>query len=131
MAKKKRKALSADWADVYAAPEEVEKETEAAQPEKKVQTSAKAKRTPKKKQPSETEKSKKVRAVFYMPEPLLQEARNAVLHLAGFPEYLNLAKLAEQSIRRELDRLKKKHLNGEEFPALTDGPLKGGRPLAS
>ena len=129
MAKKKRKALSVDWADAYGV-SDVEEKEEATQPEKKVKSSAKVKKASKK-QPTNTEKSKKVRAVFYVPEPLLQEARNAVLHLAGYPEYLNLAKLAEQSIRRELDRLKKKHLNGEEFPALTDGPLKGGRPLAS
>jgi len=75
--------------------------------------------------------NKKTRAVFYMPEDLLQEARNTVVHLAGYPEYLTLAKLAEMAMRRELDRLKKKHMEGKDFPVVVDGPLKGGRPIGS
>jgi len=70
----------------------------------------------------------KVRATFHISESLLQEARNAVVYLAGPPTRLTLADLAENALKRELERLKKAHNSGKEFPA-RNGELRGGRPI--
>ena len=72
----------------------------------------------------------KVRATLYLPQDVLDEARNAVVHLAGNPVRLTLTKLAEMALRRELQRLKQLHNQGQEFPA-REGELKGGRPIAA
>lgn len=72
----------------------------------------------------------KVRATLYLPPDLLDEARDAVFHLAGFPARMTLTKLAEQAFRRELQRLKEAYHNGEDFPNRTE-ELKGGRPIAA
>lgn len=70
----------------------------------------------------------KVRATFHISEDLLQQARNAVVYLAGPPTRLTLADLAESALKRELERLKKAHNSGKEFPARS-GELRGGRPI--
>lgn len=70
----------------------------------------------------------KVRATFHVSAELLEEARNAVVYLAGPPTRLTLADLAEAALKRELERLKKAHNSGKEFPA-RNGELKGGRPI--
>ena len=70
----------------------------------------------------------KVRATFHISERLLQEARNAVVYLAGPPTRLTLADLAEHALRREIERLKKAHNAGKDFPARS-GELRGGRPI--
>jgi hypothetical protein len=70
----------------------------------------------------------KVRATFHIPLPLLEEARNAVVHLAGPPLRLTLAALAERARRAELDRLKRDHNAARDFPRHA-APLKGGRPI--
>jgi hypothetical protein len=72
----------------------------------------------------------KVRATFHLPVDLMDEARNAVVFLAGPPERLTLASLTETAIRRELERLSKKHHEGKGFPRRS-GELKGGRPISS
>lgn len=72
----------------------------------------------------------KVRATLYLPRDLLDEARNAVVYLAGPPARLTLTKLAEQALRAELERLKLRYLGGAEFPA-REGELRGGRPIAA
>lgn len=72
----------------------------------------------------------KVRATFYVSEDVLEEARNATVHLAGNPVRLTLTKLAETALRRELARLKDTYNRGEEFPP-RDEDLKGGRPIAA
>lgn len=74
--------------------------------------------------------SGKVRATLYLPADLLDEARNAVVHLAGYPARMTLTKLAEQAFRTELERLKNEHNRGKEFPKRTED-LKGGRPIAA
>ncbi|MEM8863942.1 MAG: hypothetical protein AAGF31_00160 [Planctomycetota bacterium] len=82
-------------------------------------------------QPGAKEKSgAKVRATLYLPPDLLEEARDAVFHLAGYPARMTLTKLAEQAFRQELDRLKQTYNNGEDFPQRTED-LKGGRPIAA
>jgi hypothetical protein len=68
---------------------------------------------------------RKVRATFYIPSDLFEEARDATVHLAGPPLHLTLASLAEQGIRAELERLKKEHNGGKPFPR-RQGDRKGG-----
>jgi hypothetical protein len=75
-------------------------------------------------------KSPKVRATLYLPYDLLEEARDATVHLAGYPVRLTLTKFAEDAFRAELDRLKLRHNAGCEFPPRADD-LKGGRPIAA
>jgi len=70
----------------------------------------------------------KVRATFHIPGELLEECRDAVVHLSGPPVRLTLAQLAEEALRRELARLKKKYNGGEDFPPRS-GELRGGRPV--
>jgi len=145
--KSKRKALGVNWADAYGVPLDEIKPNKAAKKNKPSQKtksekvksvqSKEIKSAPKvpvttvKTETTKAVKEKKVRAVFYLPENLLQEARNSVVHLAGYPEYLNLTKLAENAITNELKKLKKKHMDGKDFPIVINGPLKGGRPVGS
>lgn len=72
--------------------------------------------------------SVKVRATFHISSDVLEEARNAVVYLAGPPTRLTLADLAENALKRELERLRKAHNSGKEFPA-RKGELRGGRPI--
>lgn len=72
----------------------------------------------------------KVRATLYLPEDLLNEARDAVVYLAGYPTRLTLTQFAQDAFRAELDRLKLEHTGGEEFPYRAE-ELKGGRPIAA
>lgn len=72
----------------------------------------------------------KVRATFHIPKDLLEQARDTVVALSGPPTRLTLAALAERALRAELDRLKKKHNKGANFPA-READLKGGRPIGS
>jgi hypothetical protein len=72
----------------------------------------------------------KVRATLYLPRDVLDEARNAVVFLAGPPARLTLTKLAEDAFRAELERLKERFNQGEEFPP-RDEELLGGRPIAA
>jgi hypothetical protein len=72
----------------------------------------------------------KVRATLYLSADVLNQARNAAVHLAGYPERLTLTKLAETALRRELARLKDRYNGGHDFPE-RDGDLRGGRPIAA
>jgi hypothetical protein len=74
--------------------------------------------------------SPKVRATLYQPEKLLDEARDAAVHLAGFPARLTLTKIAENAFRAELNRLKVVYNGGQDFPP-RDADLRGGRPIAA
>jgi hypothetical protein len=74
--------------------------------------------------------SPKVRATLYLPQELLDEARDAAVHLAGFPARLTLTKLAENAFRAELRRLKTIYNDGCDFPP-RDEDLRGGRPIAA
>jgi hypothetical protein len=75
-------------------------------------------------------RSPKVRATLYLPEDLLDEARDAAVHLAGYPARLTLTKIAEHAFRAELDRLKLLYNGGQAFPP-RDAELRGGRPIAA
>ncbi len=74
--------------------------------------------------------AQKVRATIYLPHDVLEEARNAAVHLAGNPARLTLTKLAELALRAELQRLKEHYNNGRDFPCRQED-LKGGRPIAA
>jgi len=74
--------------------------------------------------------SAKVRATLYLPRDVLDEARDAAVHLAGFPARLTLTKLAENALRAELKRLKLLYNQGRDFPP-RDEELRGGRPIAA
>jgi hypothetical protein len=73
---------------------------------------------------------RKVRATLYLPSDVLEEARNATVYLGGSPLRLTLTKLAERSLRTELQRLKDLYNGGQDFPARNED-LKGGRPIAA
>ncbi len=72
----------------------------------------------------------KVRATLYLSAEVLNEARNAAVHLAGYPARLTLTKLAENALRTELQRLKDRYNGGHDFPDRSED-LKGGRPIAA
>ena len=72
----------------------------------------------------------KVRATLYLPHDVLEEARNAAVHLAGYPVRLTLTRLAEEALRSELQRLKDRYNGGKDFPPRSED-LKGGRPIAA
>ena len=74
--------------------------------------------------------SPKVRATLYLPQDLLEEARDAAVHLGGFPLRLTLTKFAERAFRAELQRLKDGYNAGCDFPPREED-LKGGRPIAA
>jgi len=59
----------------------------------------------------------KVRATLYLPWELLEEARNAAVHLAGNPVRLTLTKLAEEALRSQLQYLKERYNDGRDFPS--------------
>ncbi len=74
--------------------------------------------------------SPKVRATIYLPLDVLDEARDAAVHLAGYPARLTLTKLAENALRAELRRLKALYNQGQDFPRREE-ELRGGRPIAA
>ncbi len=74
--------------------------------------------------------SPKVRATLYLSVEVLEQARNAAVHLAGFPARMTLAKLAENALWAELERLKRQYNGGQDFPP-RDADLQGGRPIAA
>ena len=72
----------------------------------------------------------KVRATLYLSADVLEQARDAAVHLAGYPARLTLTKLAENALRAELQRLKDQYNAGQDFPR-RDEDLRGGRPIAA
>ncbi len=72
----------------------------------------------------------KVRATLYLPEDVLNQARDAVVYLAGYPTRLTLTKFAEDAFLAELERLKNRWHGGQDFPN-RGAELKGGRPIAA
>lgn len=75
----------------------------------------------------------KVRATFHLPEALMNEARNTVVALSGPPYRLTLAKLAENALRLEMERLKAARdgrQRGKDFPQ-RDDEVRTGRPIGN
>ena len=81
-------------------------------------------------QDSPRHEAAKVRATLYVSAELLEQARNATFHLAGFPARLTLTKLTENALRAELQRIKELYNAGQDFPQRSTD-LKGGRPIAA
>lgn len=71
---------------------------------------------------------RKTRATFHLPVSLVEEARNATVALSGPPIRLTLARLVEDGLRREVERLREQHNAGEPFPTRS-AELVGGRPI--
>jgi len=74
--------------------------------------------------------SAKVRATLYVSADVLDQARDATFHLAGYPARMTLTKLIENALAAELARLKERYNAGKDFPR-RDEDLKGGRPIAA
>jgi hypothetical protein len=72
----------------------------------------------------------KVRATLYVSADMLEQARDAAFHLAGYPARLTLTKLVENALGAELARLKERYNAGKDFPR-RDCDLRGGRPIAA
>ena len=72
----------------------------------------------------------KTKLTILVPDDLAEEARNTVVALSGPPLRLTLAQLAENALRAEIDRLRRKHNQGKPFPA-HGSTLKGGRPIGT
>jgi hypothetical protein len=56
------------------------------------------------------------RMTLRLPDDLIEAARDAVARLAGTPEEITLATLAERGLRAELSRLAAAHNHGRPFP---------------
>lgn len=78
-------------------------------------------------QPGAT-KVAKTRFTAHITSKLLSEARGAVHSLADLPVRLTLSELVETAMRRELQRLRKRHNRGQPF-ARRRSKLRPGRPL--
>ena len=74
--------------------------------------------------------TKRVAHTFRINADVLDQCRAAVVALAGAPVRLTLSDLVESALERELERLKRKHNGGEDFPAY-GGTLRAGRPVGS
>ena len=72
----------------------------------------------------------KVRATLYLSADTLEEARDAAVHLAGYPARLTLTQLVEDAVQAELARLRDRHNGGCSFPRRSED-LRGGRPIAA
>jgi hypothetical protein len=73
---------------------------------------------------------RRVRATFHLPVDLVEEIRNATVALSGPPTRLTLARLVENALRREVERLRHLHHGGDPFPQ-READLVGGRPIGS
>lgn len=111
----RRPTIGNDPLDAYVPAARVPRKPEAAEPEEAIVS-------------TRPRSAAKVRATFHVSAELLEEARNAVVYLAGPPTRLTLAELAETALRKEIERLRKAHNSGKAFP-VRDGELKGGRPI--
>jgi hypothetical protein len=93
------------------------------------ETYTKAPKAPSSENMPKASNSRRTRATIHLSETLLEEVKDAVVHLSGPPERLTLAELTENALRRELTHLRKKHGVGDRFPP-RGGDLKGGRRIA-
>ncbi len=66
--------------------------------------------------PRLSEDGPKARVTLRLPADLLEAVRDAAAHLAGPPNYLTIAALAERALRAEVERLAADHNRGRAFP---------------
>ena len=71
-----------------------------------------------------------VKTTLYLPREISEGCRDAVIYLAGHPEYLTLTTLIERALRNELDRLQTVYTEGKPFPQRRR-ELRAGRPFGS
>ncbi len=71
-----------------------------------------------------------VKTTLYLPKEISEGCRDAVIYLAGHPEYLTLTTLIENALRRELERLQAVYTEGKPFPRRRRD-LRAGRPFGS
>jgi hypothetical protein len=71
-------------------------------------------------------RSKPYRVSFVPDRELLERARNTAFALSGTPEVLTPTKLLNDALRREVERLERRHNRGRSFPA-RPGVLRPGR----
>ncbi len=62
----------------------------------------------------------------YVDDVVIDEARNAAAFLAGNPLYLDLGRLTERALKKEIDALSREHNDGKPFPP--GRPKAGPRP---
>lgn len=87
-----------------------------------------SKARPKVEAPLPRRSTEPTRATFHLPNDLVEEARDVVVALSGPPLRLTLAAFAENAMRAEIERLKRKHNEGKPFPR-RDGTVRVGRPI--
>lgn len=63
-----------------------------------------------------------------VPADIADAIRNCVVALSGPPHGMTIDSFTTEALRRELQRLKKEHNRGEDFPVRAYGP-KPGRPV--
>lgn len=79
--------------------------------------------------PREKKPEAKKRMAFDVGLELGEGIRDAVMHLSGPPLHLNLSRFAERAFEAELERLRREHNGGENFPRRGEEP-RPGRPLS-
>ncbi len=134
--KKKKKVMGANPLDALLSPSDADEPVKRPARERRSgKTSAKGSRisaarssTPR--APDPPKKIPKVRATFHLPQQLVEDARNAVYWLSGPPTRLTLADLAAAALRSEIERLKKRYNDGQDFEQRGED-LRGGRPIGS
>jgi hypothetical protein len=72
--------------------------------------------------PGLAEDGPKARITLRLPTELLEAVRDAAAHLAGPPNYLTIAALAERALRAEVGRLSADHNHGRPFPPRPGSP---------
>lgn len=73
----------------------------------------------------------KRQVTFNLPVDVIQKMRAAAIHFSGPPHRLTLAAIAEDGIRRELQRITKIFNNGKPIPSYEEQALRPGRPIGS
>ena len=76
-------------------------------------------------------KERRARATFHLSADLLEELRNAVVALSGPPDRLTMSRLAENALRREVERLRLRQsgaARGKPFQQ-RESPVTRGRPI--
>ena len=79
-------------------------------------------------QPGTTETRRQVeRTAVTVPSELLMRVKDAVAVLNGWPHQYTMARFVEEAFTAQLERLKREHNGGREFP-ITNRKIRTGRP---
>lgn len=73
------------------------------------------------------EPPKRTRRSFQLDASLLEELRDAAVHLSGPPHHATLNGLVEKALRDHLAELRQEHELGDRFPARGSDPRPGRR----